>query len=57
MKKHSNWIQCDKLDTDLLAELFIKKIDVLVDTSGMTRTNKLDVFKQKPAKIQISWAG
>ena len=50
MKKHVKWIQCDKLDTDLLAELIYKKIDVLVDTSGITRTNKLDVFKQKPAK-------
>mgnify|MGYP001188247027 CR=1 FL=1 len=57
-KKNCKWIQCDKLTDELLAELiYRKKIDVLVDTSGMTRTNKLNVFKLKPAKTQISWAG
>ena len=57
-KKHTKWIQCEKLNDELLAELIHqKKIDVLVDTSGMTRTNKLKVFKLKPVKIQVSWAG
>ena len=56
-KKNSNWLQCEKFDDELLAEFIFKKIDVLVDTSGMTRTNKLNIFKLKPAKTQISWAG
>ena len=57
-KKYTNWMQCEELDDELLAELiYKKKIDILVDTSGMTRTNKLSVFKLKPVKTQISWAG
>ena len=55
---YSNWMRCQELSDDLLAELiYKKKIDILVDTSGMTRTNKLNIFKLKPVKKQISWAG
>ena len=51
-------MRCQELSDDLLAELiYKKKIDILVDTSGMTRTNKLNIFKLKPVKKQISWAG
>ena len=57
IEKYSNWIRCHKLNDDFLAELIYKKIDILVDTSGMTRTNKLNIFKLKPVKTQISWAG
>ena len=58
IEKYSNWIRCHKLNDDFLAELiYQKKIDILVDTSGMTRTNKLNIFKLKPVKTQISWAG
>ena len=42
-KKYTNWMQCEELDDELLAELiYKKKIDILVDTSGMTRTNKIE---------------
>ena len=48
----------EKFDDELLAEFIFKKVDVLVDTSGMTRTNKLNIFKLNDlAKTQISWAG
>ena len=57
IEKYSNWIRCHKLNDDFLAELILQKIDILVDTSGMTRTNKLNIFKLKPVKTQISWAG
>ena len=58
IEKYSNWIRCHKLSDDFLAELiYKKKIDILVDTSGMTITNKLNIFKIKPVKTQISWAG
>ena len=36
IEKYSNWIRCHKLNDDFLAELIYKKIDILVDTSGMT---------------------
>ena len=37
--------------------IFKKNVDVLIDSSGMTRTSNLGVFKLKPSKNQISWAG
>jgi len=38
-------------------EIIRNEIDVLVDLSGHTSENRLDIFKLKPARIQMSWCG
>lgn len=57
-KKYVKWIDCENKKFEELSELiFTRKIDTLIDTSGITRTNNLNVFRLKPVKKQISWAG
>ncbi len=57
-KKYVKWIDCENRNFEQLAEfIYEKKLDTLIDTSGITRTNNLNVFRLKPVKKQISWAG
>lgn len=44
-------------DQEIIDQIKLKKIDILVDLSGHTSLNRLTVFFQKPAPIQVSWGG
>lgn len=37
--------------------IYSNNIHILIDLSGQTTGNRLDVFKNKPAPIQITWIG
>lgn len=52
------WITVDGHDDAALADIIKQnQIDILFDMSGQTAGHRLTVFAQKPAPIQISWAG
>ena len=44
-------------DLNVINKIRDHKIDILVDLSGHTYLNRLSVFLEKPAPIQVSWAG
>ena len=44
-------------DEEVANKIFNDKIYFLFDLSGYTKGNRLGIFIQKPAPIQISWAG
>jgi protein O-GlcNAc transferase len=44
-------------DSDVANLIRNDKIDILVDLSGHTANNRLLVFAQKPAPIQVTWFG
>lgn len=44
-------------DIELLNKIRSDGIQILVDLSGYTSGNRLEVFMQKAAPIQVSWAG
>ena len=44
-------------DEDVTALIQKDKIDILVDLTGHTADNRILVFAQKPAPVQISWIG
>lgn len=46
-----------KNDVDVYKLIIEDKIDILVDLSGHTAGNRLEVFRKKPAFKQISWLG
>ncbi len=52
------WINCfDWSDEQLIQQIKQDEIDILVDLMGHTGANRLLVFAQKPAPIQISYLG
>ena len=58
IKKFCQWIDLKtKNDYEIADIIYRKGVDVLIDSSGLTRTNNLGVYKLKPSKNQISWAG
>jgi predicted O-linked N-acetylglucosamine transferase (SPINDLY family) len=53
-----HWIPCKQLSDSALAErIRADGIDILVDLTGHTGSNRLLTFARKPAPIQISWIG
>ena len=53
-----HWRTIYEMPNDDVVDLIKKdNIDILVDLSGHTANNRLLVFAQKPAPIQVSWLG
>lgn len=59
LQSHSDhWVDCRSLDhAELAQRINTDKIDILFDLAGHTAKNRLPVFVNKPAPIQITWAG
>ena len=47
----------NKNDSDAVGEIRDDEIDILFDLSGYTKGNRIGIFIQRAAPIQISWAG
>jgi len=53
-----NWRSIVGMTDEEVCESILKdKIDILVDLAGHTENNRLLVFANKPAPVQISWIG
>jgi protein O-GlcNAc transferase len=54
----SRWRDVDKLsDAELTEKIRNDKIDILLDLSGNTTSNRLRVFAMRAAPVQVSWLG
>jgi len=52
------WVWVEGLgDVALADRIYSDQIDILVDLAGHTANNRLAVFYQKPAPIQVTWLG
>ena len=53
-----NWIDIVGKDmTECCRLITEQRIDILVDLTGHTSTNRLDIFLRRPAPIQVTWIG
>ena len=43
-------------DLDLINLIRNQKINILIDMQGHTYDNRIQIFANKPAPVQISWA-
>ena len=59
IKSHfTNWREIvDLNDLEVINEIRKDGINVLFDLSGHSATNRLPIFINKPAPVQVSWAG
>lgn len=59
VRRSVNWWRecCNLSDDELATQIRADAIDVLVDLTGHTARNRLEVFARKPAPVQISWLG
>jgi len=59
LQKHfSKWEKVFyKTDKDLIHLIRKDKIDILFDLSGYTENNRLTIFKNKCAPVQVTWCG
>ena len=54
----SEWHEVeDKEDLEVINQIRKDKINILIDLAGHSAKNRLTIFMNKPAPIQISWAG
>jgi protein O-GlcNAc transferase len=54
----ARWRPVSKLsDSELIRAIKDDEIDILIDLSGHTARNRLDVFACKPAPLQATWLG
>ncbi len=51
-----HWVAHES-DADLAERIRRDRIDVLIDLSGHTGGNRLQVFRERPARLQASWFG
>ncbi len=57
-RKAAGWLDVTTLgDKELAQRIFDDRIDILVDLSGHTGGNRLEVFGYKPAPVQVTWLG
>ena len=57
-KEVDHWRDVRFISDDAIADLIESdKIDILIDPTGHTGQNNLEIFARKPAPIQLSWMG
>lgn len=53
-----HWVAVENIgDIELADKIYTDQIDILVDLAGHTANNRLAVFYQKPAPVQVTWLG
>lgn len=53
-----HWVAAKRLDDKALAQRIRSDgIDILIDLAGHTADNRLTLFAQKPAPVQVTWCG
>jgi len=53
-----HWVDCYNLnDEELARRIAADKIDILIDLSGHTGLNRLNMMRLRPAPMQVTWLG